>query len=283
MDNVTHSLLGFQKSNHKYVKRFGVPGDYKYIYEYGTQAAKEAGGIAKQIKKKNYFGAIKSAVSLARGYDKARSGLKKQSSQDLLDSGAKAAISGKFQGNSFQNKTIRSLANAYVNSAEKREEIAKSIQSAKQALTNVPVSKLMSSANKTIKKGLGLLLGFFKHDDFDDGYVYYGGMIMHDIVYGSDDTVAHAEKEEADEAMQYGLPTKKKFPMPDADHVRSAIKFFNYVSPKDEEELASAILNKMDEYGVNDIEVGKNNRFSKNILLFQTDFCIMRPKLFIKD
>lgn len=68
----------------------------------------------------------------------------------------------------------------------------------------------------------------------------------------------------SDEAdMKYGLPDKKKYPMPDKDHVMSAIRFFNYVSPSDEKELARNIIARIEEYGIKDINVGENNRFSK--------------------
>lgn len=63
--------------------------------------------------------------------------------------------------------------------------------------------------------------------------------------------------------MKYGLPKKKKYPMPDRDHVMSAIKFFNYVSPADEQELARNIIARIKEYGITDINVGENNRFGK--------------------
>lgn len=66
-----------------------------------------------------------------------------------------------------------------------------------------------------------------------------------------------------EEDMKYGLPDKKKYPMPDRDHVMSAIKFFNYVSPSDEKELAKNILKRIREYGIEDINVGENNRFGK--------------------
>lgn len=64
---------------------------------------------------------------------------------------------------------------------------------------------------------------------------------------------------------KYGIPELKKYPMPDAKHVRSAIKFFNYVEPKYEKELANAILNRMQEYGMSfdNFTVGEDNRFSK--------------------
>lgn len=70
-----------------------------------------------------------------------------------------------------------------------------------------------------------------------------------------------------DDEQKYGIPELKKYPMPDADHVRSAIRFFNYVTPAYEEELANAILKRMKEYGLSfkDFTVGEENRFSKYI------------------
>ena len=66
---------------------------------------------------------------------------------------------------------------------------------------------------------------------------------------------------------KFGVPEQKKFPMPDAKHVRSAIRFFNYVDPSHEKELAKAILARMEEYGMNfdEFEVGDKNRFKKYI------------------
>ena len=53
-----------------------------------------------------------------------------------------------------------------------------------------------------------------------------------------------------EEDPKYGVPEQKKFPLPDADHVHSAIRFFNYVEPQYEKELAKAILKRAKEYGV---------------------------------
>ena len=66
---------------------------------------------------------------------------------------------------------------------------------------------------------------------------------------------------------KYGIPQLKKFPMPDARHVRSAIKFFNYVTPKYEKQLAAAIIRRMKEYGLSfdDFTIGDENRFSKYV------------------
>ena len=78
------------------------------------------------------------------------------------------------------------------------------------------------------------------------------------------DDLRHGDIEEDDK--KYGVPEQKKFPLPDKKHVISAIKFFNYVSPKYEKELAKAILERAEEYGVvfgEDINVGDDNKFKK--------------------
>lgn len=66
---------------------------------------------------------------------------------------------------------------------------------------------------------------------------------------------------------KYALPNLKKYPLPDRAHVKSAIKFFNYVSPRYEKTLAYAILKRMSEYGMSfdDMTIGDENRFKKYI------------------
>ena len=60
----------------------------------------------------------------------------------------------------------------------------------------------------------------------------------------------------------YGIPSKRKYPMPDESHVRSAIQMFNHVDKADEAELARNIKKKIKKYGMS-VDVGKENRFSK--------------------
>ena len=69
------------------------------------------------------------------------------------------------------------------------------------------------------------------------------------------------------EDKKYGIPELKKYPMPDKRHVILAIKFFNYVTPMYEKQLANAILARMREYGMSfeDIGVGDDNRFKKYV------------------
>ena len=60
----------------------------------------------------------------------------------------------------------------------------------------------------------------------------------------------------------YGIPSKRKYPMPDESHVRSAIQMFNHVDSADEAELARNIKKKIKQYGMS-VDVGEKNRFSK--------------------
>ena len=74
----------------------------------------------------------------------------------------------------------------------------------------------------------------------------------------------HSSLSEAEvESRHYAVPEQRKYPMPDRAHVLSAIRFFNYVSPSDEEHLAKAILKRMRELGMKDVNVGEKNRFLK--------------------
>lgn len=88
------------------------------------------------------------------------------------------------------------------------------------------------------------------------------------ICFNTRGSLSHKSEDALEDKKQkYGIPELKKYPMPDAKHVRSAIKFFNYVTPKYERQLADAIIRRMREYGMSfdDFEVGEENRFSKYI------------------
>ena len=61
----------------------------------------------------------------------------------------------------------------------------------------------------------------------------------------------------------FGVPSKRKFPLDTEAHVRSAIKFFNYVDEEDEAELAKRIIAAMKKFNITDVKVSEKNRFSK--------------------
>ena len=84
---------------------------------------------------------------------------------------------------------------------------------------------------------------------------------------GSEAYLAHSiSNVEAFKDEHYGLPEQKKFPLPDRAHIMSAIRFFNYVDPSDEDRLARAILKRMRELGIHDGNVGDSNRFKKHYM-----------------
>lgn len=62
---------------------------------------------------------------------------------------------------------------------------------------------------------------------------------------------------------EFGIPDKRKYPMPDEDHIRAAIRMFNNCDEEEEEELASNIIKKLKKFNIKDIKVGKSNRFYK--------------------
>lgn len=63
----------------------------------------------------------------------------------------------------------------------------------------------------------------------------------------------------------FGLPEYRKYPLDTKQHVQSAIKFFNYVSPENEKELAENILKRMKELNISQPAVTKRNRFIKYV------------------
>jgi len=65
----------------------------------------------------------------------------------------------------------------------------------------------------------------------------------------------------SEKEMFYGVPSKRKFPLDTEKHVRSAVKFFNYVDEEDEETLAKNLLNRLAYFNITDIKVSEKNRF----------------------
>lgn len=65
---------------------------------------------------------------------------------------------------------------------------------------------------------------------------------------GSD--VLNAEERHELPEKDFGIPQERKFPMPDAKHVRSAESYFHTAPDRYKPELAKKILEKAKEYGV---------------------------------
>lgn len=85
----------------------------------------------------------------------------------------------------------------------------------------------------------------------------------------------------------FGIPQERKYPIPDRRHTISAIKLFNHVEDKYEEQLAKAIIKNMKKYDIDASMIGDNNRLKKylpkdmisesiheNLILNKKDICI---------
>ena len=73
-------------------------------------------------------------------------------------------------------------------------------------------------------------------------------------------SIQHSDSEDK----EFGIPEQKKFPLDSRKHVISAIKFFNYADPRYRKELASKIIRKIKEYGLeNSLTPNDNNKFYK--------------------
>jgi hypothetical protein len=64
------------------------------------------------------------------------------------------------------------------------------------------------------------------------------------------------------DSKQFGLPSKRKFPLTDEDHIRMAIKYFKSCDPINRNELAKNINKRAKELNMK-IKVGKDNPFHK--------------------
>lgn len=93
---------------------------------------------------------------------------------------------------------------------------------------------------------------------------YFGTVPFHEAKLSS------KQRKKIDDS-DFGLPDKRKYPMPDASHVKAAIRMFNHCDPSDEAELAKRIKSKMKKYGISTDTVGENNRLYKYIHESVTD------------
>lgn len=78
----------------------------------------------------------------------------------------------------------------------------------------------------------------------------------------------------------FGIPQERKYPMPDKKHTRSAIKLFNHVDPKYEEQLAKAVIKNMKKYGIDGSVVGPNNRLRKYLPKDMIKESVTRPLIY---
>lgn len=73
-----------------------------------------------------------------------------------------------------------------------------------------------------------------------------------------------AKDRNALDADEFGIPSLRKYPIPDKAHVTAAVQRFNYVDKAHEKELAANLIKALKKYDMlNEIQVSDNNRFKK--------------------
>lgn len=73
-----------------------------------------------------------------------------------------------------------------------------------------------------------------------------------------------AKDRNALDADEFGIPSLRKYPIPDKAHVTAAVQRFNYVDKAHEKELATNLIKALKKYDMlNEIQVSDKNRFKK--------------------
>ena len=85
-----------------------------------------------------------------------------------------------------------------------------------------------------------------------DNRVITGNIIHHDESYALDDH-------------QFGIPSLRKFPLHDTEHIIQAIRFFNTVDKLHEKELAYNIIKAINMHAISTSVIGANNRLKNYI------------------
>lgn len=115
--------------------------------------------------------------------------------------------------------------------------------------------------------------GFKEEPDMStstDWVLSYGKKLPKDIKEFTEDFIVESgefagkKRSELPDSV-FGIPEERKYPMPDKKHVISAIKLFNHVEPKYEEDLAKRIIYRARKYKIDLSFVGEKNRLYKYI------------------
>lgn len=128
--------------------------------------------------------------------------------------------------------------------------------------SNLLVNKLRF-ASYYIEKDTTFFIGKKAMEEVEDvTETYVHNMTQYDL-YQSLYEMTAAERNSLSDS-DFGLPEKRKYPLDSIAHVKSAIKFFNYVDKEDEKELADNINKAIKKYNLK-VNIGSKNRLSNYI------------------
>lgn len=135
--------------------------------------------------------------------------------------------------------------------------------SSKGIMTSSLLINKLRFASYYIEKDTTFFIGKKAMEEVEDvTETYVHNMTQYDL-YQSIYEMTAAERNSLNDS-DFGLPEKRKFPLDSIDHVKSAIKFFNYVNKEDEKELADNINKAIKKYNLK-VNIGSKNRLSNYI------------------
>ena len=126
------------------------------------------------------------------------------------------------------------------------------------------ILKFAKIINKTSKLyGVTFIKDFIRTNDINTILTANTRYRIKDIVSGiTESELSYSERQSLPD-YDFGIPSKRKFPIHDEDHVRQAIRMFNTCDRDEEEELARNINKRIKKFGMEDIKVSASNQFKK--------------------
>lgn len=137
-------------------------------------------------------------------------------------------------------------------------------ESSKALMTSPMLINRLRFASYYIEKDLTYFISSKVMNKVDDVTESYVRNFTESDIYHSLCEMSTAERNKLKDS-DFGLPNQRKYLLDSREHIKSAIKFFNYVNKKDEKELAENINKAIPKFFDSGEypPVGKNNRFKK--------------------
>ena len=151
---------------------------------------------------------------------------------------------------------------------DEMKQVISSLHAAKIMVESSIVSKtdhyIQESVNDAYDNGENALFSFLEGSSLNQLHSESDILgVLYAEAYVCEKTLKSSERNELS-SDEFGIPSLRKYPMPDKSHVKAAIQKFNFVDKAHEKELADNIIKKIKKFGMEkEIQVGKMNRFKK--------------------
>ena len=102
-------------------------------------------------------------------------------------------------------------------------------------------------------------MSFNRRENMNESYIANAINMAHEYI--TEKTLKSKDRNALDES-EFGIPSLRKYPIPDKAHVKAAVQRFNFVDKEHEKELANNLIKALKKFNMlNEIKVGKGNRF----------------------